>query len=163
MKSNSIFRLSLSLLVMLMISTVSVASAIDIDDEEITIDEEQIIAEYMERESALSLDEYIEAARYAYLDAEAYPEMQERIISARNTIIFAESWTVEPGQAWIETASGEIRELPDFYSIFPADWDIPVNSEEAIAQSTNSYADIAESKFTTKGRDDIITYHIIQG
>lgn len=70
-----------------------------------------------------------EAAQYAYLDLDsATPSMQEKILEARNTIIFSKDWVADGYEAYVgDVTTGEILEvLPTFSSLFPG-WDLPVD------------------------------------
>ncbi len=85
-----------------------------------------------------------EVSSKAYMDVERAPaSMKDEILEARREIIYNNSWSA-PGEELFafsfdvqetiktgEFADIEITEkLPDFYDLFPADWDIP--SEEPI-------------------------------
>lgn len=70
------------------------------------------------------------AEQYAYLDLDnATPAMQEKILDARNTIIFSKDWVADGHEAYVgDFTTGEILEvLPSFSELFP-DWDLPVDS-----------------------------------
>lgn len=81
-------------------------------------------------EVALS-NEVMAAAEYAYMDIDsATPVMQEKILDARNTIIFSQSWTNLAECDGVTVKAIDIKtnttyDLPDFYDIFPADWEVP--------------------------------------
>lgn len=66
--------------------------------------------------------------QYAYMDENvASPEMKEKILEAREVIIFSENWVADGYTGYIGNAlTGEMRELPSFSELFP-DWEIPVN------------------------------------
>ncbi len=68
-----------------------------------------------------------EAQDYAYLDLEtALPEMKEKILSARNTIIFSTDWVADGFTMTVEDPDGNtIRTMPNFSELFPG-WDLPV-------------------------------------
>ena len=69
-----------------------------------------------------------EAKEYAYLDyASASAEMKEKILEARNVIIFSSDWVADGYSGSIQNVeTGEvIRELPVFSELFPG-WDMPV-------------------------------------
>jgi hypothetical protein len=78
-------------------------------------------------------DEVIEASNYAYLSLDDYaddPAMQEKILSARNTIIYRQSWTNLSDFEGMSITStdmetGEVTYYPDFYDLFPEEWDVP--------------------------------------
>lgn len=72
-----------------------------------------------------------EAQDYAYLDPEnASPEMREKILSARNTIIFSTDWVADGFEMRVEDRDGNvIQRLPHFSELFPG-WDLPVYDPE---------------------------------
>ncbi len=73
-------------------------------------------------------EEELEAAKeYAYLDLEsASPELAEKILAAREVIIYSQSWVADGYSGSIENVeTGEIQELPTFSELFP-DWDPPM-------------------------------------
>lgn len=77
-------------------------------------------------ESSAALEK---ASQYAYLDLEsATPDMQEKILDARNTIIFSKDWVADGYEGYVEdVTTGEVIEtLPTFSSLFPG-WDLPVD------------------------------------
>lgn len=59
--------------------------------------------------------------------AEVPEEWRDKVLAARNEIINSTSWTVD-GAGAILHSDGTIEELPDFYDLFPQDWDIPTAS-----------------------------------
>lgn len=64
------------------------------------------------------------AAEYAYLDLDTAPEeLHQKILDARNAIIFSKSWTVD-GQCAISCPDGSVQPLPEFSDLFPG-WDVP--------------------------------------
>lgn len=73
-----------------------------------------------------------EAEKIAYLDLEsASPEMKEKILSARNQIIFSQTWVADGFCAYVtDSEDTVIAVVPCFSELFP-DWDIPV--DESIA------------------------------
>jgi hypothetical protein len=64
----------------------------------------------------------------AYMDIDAAPqELKEKILEARNQIIFSKDWTYDGSAFVIDLDSGEIVEkLPMFADLFPSDWNPPV-------------------------------------
>ena len=73
----------------------------------------------------------------AYLDYDsATPEMKEKILAARNQIIFSTSWVADGYSASIgNVKTGEIiRVLPSFSELFPG-WDIPVLAVPDVADN----------------------------
>lgn len=133
---------SFTLMLVIIISANAVVSADEVKEEKSPI--KWYEQEYLKHDTNLSLEEFKDAAEYAYMDSESASENQmKKIINARETIIFEESWTAEAGIAWIETDTGEVEELPEFYSIFPTDWDIPAERTEKDMKSIlTSFADI---------------------
>lgn len=80
-----------------------------------------------EQASTLDLVDPITAST-AYMDLEeATPAMQEKILEARNDIIFHNSWVVDGHNAYCERADGTIEVLPKFSELFPG-WDVPVDT-----------------------------------
>ncbi|MEJ8306445.1 hypothetical protein [Saccharibacillus sacchari] len=75
--------------------------------------------------SAMSLDQL------AYSDVEHAPkEWKEKILAAREKLIYSESWTVD-GQVSYELPDGTLKSLPEFSELFPG-WDVPkVNTFKA--------------------------------
>lgn len=65
---------------------------------------------------------------YAYMDLNAAgEESQPKIRQARKAIIAQHGWVTEGVQGFVTDQNGNvIEELPQFYDIFPADWEIPV-------------------------------------
>lgn len=69
-----------------------------------------------------------EAKKYAYLDYDsASPEMREKILAARNVIIYSTDWVADGYSGCIQDVeTGEtIKTLPTFSELFPG-WDMPV-------------------------------------
>ncbi len=71
--------------------------------------------------------EWEQAQDFASLDPEnASPEMREKILSARNTIIFSTDWVADGFEMRVEDRDGNvIQRLPHFSELFPG-WDLPV-------------------------------------
>lgn len=73
------------------------------------------------------------------MDIETAPEsMKAEILSERKKIIYSTSWSAPETEGYIFTADLEasrragkavgvkiVKKLPDFYGIFPSDWEIP--------------------------------------
>jgi len=85
-------------------------------------------AAYVEAEyTTMSVEEL------AYCDLDAAPiALQDDILAAREDIIYSHSWTVD-GQCVLIAPDGTVEELPEFYDLFPADWDVPVSCVESVA------------------------------
>lgn len=66
-----------------------------------------------------------EAKKYAYMDLDsATSDMKERILAARETIIYSRSWAADGCSVSIQRADGTEEFLPQFSELFPG-WDIP--------------------------------------
>lgn len=77
----------------------------------------------------------LSAEELAYCDLAASPaEWQDNILAARENIIYSHSWTVD-GQCKLIHPDGTVEELPEFYDLFPADWDIPSSAAETTASA----------------------------
>lgn len=80
------------------------------------------------------LEDVQAAQAYAYLDLEsASEEMKEKILEARNTIIFSQGWTTEGVFAYVEHSDGTIEVLPQFSDLFPG-WDIPTEEPRTVEE-----------------------------
>lgn len=69
----------------------------------------------------------LEAEQYAWLDLDtASPELQEKILDARNLIIRSTEWVADGYSMYVgDVRTGEIiREIPKFSEVFPG-WDPP--------------------------------------
>lgn len=95
---------------------------------------EEHLASFTEEELAESArleaehEAAVEAAKeYAYMDLETAPEeLRDKILEARNTVIFSQSWVADGyGGMSVIRADGTIEHLPLFSELFPEDWDIP--------------------------------------
>ena len=64
----------------------------------------------------------------AYIDInEATPELKQKILQAREEIIFSYSWVADEVNGRVLDENGNIvEELPHFSDLFPEDWDEPV-------------------------------------
>jgi hypothetical protein len=80
------------------------------------------------------------AKTYAYLDvSEMTPGAKAVVLSARENIIFHESWvnTNESSSAVVKDKEGNILYiLPAFQDVFPEDWAIPVENASAMKAKT---------------------------
>lgn len=62
---------------------------------------------------------------FAYMDIETAPAaLKDDILESREAIIFDKSWTVD-GQCYVINEDGTREDLPEFYDLFPSNWDIP--------------------------------------
>ena len=75
--------------------------------------------------------EWEEAQEFASLAPEnASPEMREKILSARNAIIYDTDWVADGFEMRVEDRDGNvIQRLPHFSELFP-NWDLPVYDPE---------------------------------
>ena len=65
------------------------------------------------------------AVDYAYMDLDtASVELKSKILEARKEIIMSESWTIDGFFSTLED-DGTLTPFPEFYDVFPADWEIP--------------------------------------
>jgi len=87
------------------------------------------------------------ASEYAYMDIDsASPEMHEKILEARETIIFSQSWAVDGVEAYVIDVDGTIEVLSKFSELFPG-WDVPVldtsaaQNETETARNTSAFAE----------------------
>lgn len=117
--------------------------------------------------SGMELAEDMSAARYyAYMDLDTANEsLKDDIIQARNTIIFSTSWVTEGVKGCVCDEDGTvIEELPQFYNIFPSDWEVPtaldndsvnvIQPQQVAASSTEinaMYDDVVTLKQPTEG------------
>lgn len=84
----------------------------------------------------ISLDDMADETRasmeLAYSDLHTAPvSMQDSILTAREEIIYSQSWTVD-GQCVLICPDGTVEELPEFYDLFPSDWDIPASAVDSV-------------------------------
>lgn len=78
----------------------------------------------------------VDALKIAYLDLDnASPEMQKKILDAREKIIFSTDWVADGFEMRIEDTEGNlIRTVPSFSEVFP-DWDLPVSDAAYMTDS----------------------------
>lgn len=70
-------------------------------------------------------------AELAYCNLETAPAaLHDEIVAAREDIIYSQSWTVD-GQCVLIAPDGTVEKLPEFYDLFPADWEVPASSPDA--------------------------------
>jgi|GEM_PF-5196825 len=84
----------------------------------------------MSRDFQVIIDaEYSESFEpIAYMDLEtADEEMRGKILEARNKIIFSKSWVADGIESGGADPDNNTVTVPQFYDIFPLDWDIPTN------------------------------------
>lgn len=122
MKKFKFFKFKCLLFVLLMLCT-TMAFAVP-DNYEALADNNLII-----------LEESLEF--YAYMDLEtADIQTQEKILESRNKIIDSQSWVVEGVEGYKRDAHGNLEPLPQFYDLFPSDWNIPITQNDNIKKST---------------------------
>lgn len=84
-------------------------------------------------------------ANLAYMDMEhASAEQQEKILKAREEIIFSQSWVADGVQGFVYDENGNVvEEVPQFSSLFPSDWEIPVfDISEGVVQQNSSKSQV---------------------
>lgn len=93
--------------------------------------------------TSLSLNDFLDVAQYAYRDIDLASDlMKEKIVNAREEIILNTTWTID-NQCWTYDENGERVDLPEFYDIFPADWDLP--KEKTDNTEVTIFADMLRS------------------
>lgn len=81
----------------------------------------------------------VEAAAYSVIDDATPAERQAEIRAARNQLIFGDqAWTVEGAVSKFNVDTGKVESLPDFYDLFPDDWEIPVLDTRTTAMPAGS-------------------------
>lgn len=87
-------------------------------------DNESLTSEW-EMASRAQAEKVSEAAAYAYMDLEsASDEMKEKILAARETIIYSQGWVADGFSAVVTRADGTVESLPTFSELFP-EWEMP--------------------------------------
>lgn len=86
--------------------------------------------------------EELSTEAYAYMDLEtASPEMQEKILKAREEIIFSQSWAADGCLGFlVDLKTGEMTQLPSFSELFPG-WDLPIDDPDEEMEKTISIPD----------------------
>ncbi len=134
--------IKLLMVIVILVSSMSTAYAVSMDgknDLEATAVQEAWAA------AEAAHNAKVEAAKeYAYRDiSKATPEEKEKIIDARNTIIYSNGWVADGFELARVKANGTYEYMPKFSELFP-DWDIPTinekieKTEKAIGISTFS-------------------------
>jgi len=79
-----------------------------------------------------------ELEHFAYMNLEtADKALESKILEARSEIILNTSWVVNGVRGYIvDDDNNIVREIPQFYEIFPSDWDVPVFPAEEASQET---------------------------
>ncbi len=89
-----------------------------------------------------------EAASFAYMDVDTAPdELQEKILAAREVIIYSKSWVADGFACYILSPDGTQKTVPSFSELFPG-WEIPT-------------IDIDEHAFTLDGLGEHEKYGIL--
>lgn len=85
--------------------------------------------------------EELSTEAYAYMDLEtASPEMQEKILKAREEIIFSQSWAADDVSLYVvDIETGERERVPSFSELFPG-WDLPSYDPEIEEESEETIA-----------------------
>lgn len=90
-----------------------------------------------------SLTEFLDIAQFAYLEMDSVTEsMKEIILDSREKIIFNTTWTID-NSCWTYDSNGNRVDLPDFYDLFPSDWEVPAKQDDNIEIA--SFADLART------------------
>ena len=92
--------------------------------------------------------------KIAYMDLDSATSSMEknRILEARRAIIYGDqAWTVDNAVSILDCTNGKVTALPDFYDIFPDDWEIPDASDSQISPIT-SYTTTASSNVAFNGQ-----------
>lgn len=100
----------------------------------------------------LSDQEQIESLAYMNLE-QSDPVLKEKIISAREEIIFNQSWVADGVSGFIYDELGNIiEEVPQFSDLFPDDWEIPTfndqqNIEPILSTQSSSLVSSGDTMF----------------
>lgn len=80
-----------------------------------------------------------ERAAYAYSDLDqAVEALKTKIISARNTLIYRQSWVADGYEAsYVDPETGETVVVPQFSELFPG-WDLPVDGPVCSAEELSN-------------------------
>lgn len=71
----------------------------------------------------------VQTAAYSVIDENTSAEREAEILAARNQVIFGDrAWTVDGAVRVFNLETGVSEKLPEFYDLFPADWEIPAGS-----------------------------------
>ena len=108
---------------------------------------------------AFAIDKEREVSRLAYMNLDQTSEaMQEKILQAREEIIFSKSWVADGLQGFVYDKDGNvIEEVPQFSEIFPADWDMPTfDVQEDIEVENNGYLQDENSVTPLINSDDVM-------
>lgn len=108
---------------------------------------------------AFAIDKEREVSRLAYMNLDQASEaMQEKILQAREEIIFSKSWVADGLQGFVYDKDGNvIEEVPQFSEIFPADWDMPTfDVQEDIEVENNGYLQDENSVTPLINSDDVM-------
>lgn len=96
---------------------------------------------------------------YAYMNLESVDEeMEYLVLNARNEIIMETSWVADGVKGYVVDENDKIvREVPHFYEVFPADWQMPVFPTEktnlghdVVIQAENGYWDAKDYNVSLK-------------
>lgn len=110
-------------------------------------------------------DAVMAAAPYAYMNLEETQDeaTRQKILEARNTIIFSQSWKADPNlEAFVgNIETGERYDVPSFYEVFPSDWEIPdenggVNEQIETTEETAMSAQNADDAIMAESIPDVV-------
>ena len=104
-----------------------------------------VAASPVETDYAKAMNEMIS---YMYLNSATSSAEKNRILEARYTVIYGDqAWTVDNAVSVLDYTNGKATPLPDFYDLFPQDWDIPNVSDSrvslVISQAAKSSSNVA--------------------
>ena len=77
------------------------------------------------------------ARHYAYMDMNTADDLLKvEIQQARNALIFRTGWVTDGVKGYVHDENGNIiEELPQFYDLFPSEWEIPEVPEYSLADA----------------------------
>ncbi len=111
-----------------------------------------VAASPVETDYAKAMNEKI-----AYMDLNSATSSVEknRILEARYAVIYGDqAWTVDNAVSVLDYTNGKVTPLPDFYDLFPQDWDIP-NASDSRVSLVISQAAKASNNVAFNGNIDV--------
>lgn len=89
-----------------------------------------VMADNYTREITSIVNDDLYAIAYTVIDEQTTNVQKERILAAREEIIYSQSWVADGLSGRILDCNGNVkRSLPQFSELFPEDWDLPVDEE----------------------------------
>lgn len=86
-------------------------------------------------------------------------EMQEKILEARNEIIFSESWAADGVEMYVNRQDGTIEKVPEFSELFPG-WDIPVMDNNSNMEHDHKMATDEDSMEIMPLSEDVASFRV---